>query len=551
MIGDAQYIVWLVLLAAALHFTPTGRALSPRWHAAMVTTAVAGAMWFAMKMVHSVPLNDPFAGVRNPWARRFPTVLDGLYFLTVMVANAGVVVGAVSLFVRIRRSRGDERRQLQWMFLVAIVFPLLILATFAAALTDHQAIVNITAGLFVFIVPVAAGASVLRFRLYDVDRILSRAATYVLVSLVLGAVFVTLAVGLGQLLGSVDSESRAGGLVASVATVAIAAPVHRFVQRALDRRFNRRRFSATNLVREYLKEPSPQTGIEQLFQLALGDPNLHIAYWVDGSQWVASSGQRTEVDDQDLVVQRHSRPVACVHFDHSIVETELVHTVANQAIAELDNVALRAAVALQLVEVRESRARIVAAHLSERHRLERNLHDGAQQRLLGLAFELRAAELSRDGERLSSAVCTAIDQLRVAVEELRDLANGLHPQMLSDGGLAATMEDLASRTPVPLHIHATPDRFAPDVEAAIWFVACEAITNAVKHAHPSCVDVRVEHCGEEVRLVVEDDGVGGADPTGRGLQGIADRAEAAGGRLAVSARLPRGTTISVELPCAS
>ena len=143
-----------------------------------------------------------------------------------------------------------------------------------------------------------------------------------------------------------------------------------------------------------------------------------------------------------------------------------------------------------------------------------------------MAFEIRAAQLSGDEVRIGATLANAVGQLRTAVEELRDLANGLHPQMLSDGGLAAALEDLASRTTVPIHVHATNDRFEPDVEAALWFIACEAITNAVKHADPSWIEVSVERIGDSVRLAVDDDGVGGAEASGTGLRGLADRAEA-------------------------
>ncbi len=166
----------------------------------------------------------------------------------------------------------------------------------------------------------------------------------------------------------------------------------------------------------------------------------------------------------------------------------------------MENARLRAAITLQLVEVRESRARIVEAQLAERRKIERDLHDGAQQRLLGLAMQLRAVELSGDAERMRATVATAVDEVQAAVRDLRELANGLRPAVLIDGGLAAALDDLAARSPVPVQLETTGERFAPEIEETAWFIACEAVANAVKHAAPHSVAIsdlprRTAGCG--------------------------------------------------------
>ncbi len=219
-------------------------------------------------------------------------------------------------------------------------------------------------------------------------------------------------------------------------------------------------------------------------------------------------------------------------------------------LAELDNIRLRAEVAAQLEEVRESRARIVAAQAAERHRIERNLHDGAQQRLLGLAMHLRATEL-RDGTHDQLLIDHAVDELGAAVRDLRDLANGLHPAVLADGGLAAALDELAGRAPLPVALDVPPIRLPTLVEETLWFVACEALANTVKHAaaHTMRIEVRAED--GVVCLRCSDDGRGGADPSGTGLRGIADRTEAAGGRFHLHSAAAHGTTIEAELPCGS
>jgi signal transduction histidine kinase len=285
---------------------------------------------------------------------------------------------------------------------------------------------------------------------------------------------------------------------------------------------------------------------------ALGDERLAVAYWIDEHErWVSEDGTPASPGPAAVTVQRRGALIAALAFDGARVERGTVEAAAAEARAELENARLRAAIARQLVEVRESRARIVAAQVAERRKIERNLHDGAQQRLLALAFQLRAAEVSQSPERARATIESAVEQLQFAVRELRDLANGLHPAALSDGGLAAALDDLAARTPLPIRLDATEERFAPEVEQTAWFIVCEAVANAVKHARSR--SVAISACREDghLRLVVEDDGVGGADPAGQGLRGIADRAEAAGGRLAVGERTGGGTVVVAELPCGS
>jgi signal transduction histidine kinase len=221
----------------------------------------------------------------------------------------------------------------------------------------------------------------------------------------------------------------------------------------------------------------------------------------------------------------------------------------------LENERLQAEIKAQLQQVRESRARIVATGDAERRRIERDLHDGAQQRLvtlslvLGLAREQAAATADI---ALEEVLDEAASQLRLALAELRELARGIHPSVLSDAGLHAAIESLAVRLPVAVTVSSgTTPRFDAAIEAAAYFVAAEALTNVVKYANAS--DVRVTLTYSSGRLIVEvvDDGVGGADPRlGSGLVGLADRVGALAGRLDVVSEPGRGTRIAATLPCA-
>ncbi len=448
--------------------------------------------------------------------------------------------------------------QLRWLGWSAVPFACFVVGAFIAAKLDNQAVLVLMAGGFATIIPVTAALAIEQYHLYDIERLVSRAVLWALLSVVLASCYTVVVVVVGSVLGTTRPGGYPGGgaqwptIIATLATVSLLGPARRFLQDALDRRFNRRRFDALATIRRYLREPAPGFTVEQALREALRDETLTVAYWIDEREnWVSAEGNPASPGATALTLQRHDLPVCAMTYDAQQVERGVAEAVAAEALAELENARLRAAITLQLVEVRESRARIAAAQLAERRKIERNLHDGAQQRLLATALQLRAAEVNQSPERVRAAVAGAIDQVQFAIQDLRDLANGLLPATLSDGGLAAAFDDLVSRTPVPVRFRATDRRYPAPVEATAWFIACEAVANAVKHAAPQSVAISAEREGDHLRLVIEDDGIGGANPAGSGLRGIADRAEAFGGRLTVNERPGHGTIITAELPCAS
>jgi signal transduction histidine kinase len=306
-------------------------------------------------------------------------------------------------------------------------------------------------------------------------------------------------------------------------------------------------------------ERTPPAEIRDALARALHDPSLEVAFWLpERKAYCDADGHPVELDRARAVTELFdgAEPLAAIVHDPALLdEPKLVAAAGSAATLALQNARLQADLRAQLAKVRESRARIVTAGDEVRRRVERNIHDGAQQRLVSLALELRLAERRlHAGDRgdVDRVLASAVVELQGAVTELRELAQGIHPAVLTDEGLTAALQLLAARSTVPVSIGATPDRrLAPEIEAAAYYVAAEGLTNAAKHASASRVKISAER--ENGMLVVEvaDDGCGGADPSGAGLRGLADRVEAHGGRLRVEGEAGEGTRVVAEIPCAS
>jgi signal transduction histidine kinase len=232
---------------------------------------------------------------------------------------------------------------------------------------------------------------------------------------------------------------------------------------------------------------------------------------------------------------------------------DLLDGVLSTAGLSIEMARLRVEVRIQLAEVEASRTRIVEAGYEERRRLERDLHDGAQQRLVSLGVQLRRLQMSlpREAQILSPALDQIVDEVGSAIGDLRQIAAGVRPARLDDG-LAAALRDLARTTPVPLEVDAPQERVAASVEAAAYFVACEAITNAVKHGSASKVAVRAHRENGTLHVRITDDGIGGATVRrGSGLAGLRDRVAAHGGTFEIVSPRGGGTTLQVAIPCES
>jgi signal transduction histidine kinase len=309
-----------------------------------------------------------------------------------------------------------------------------------------------------------------------------------------------------------------------------------------------------------LSEPLPRERLRAPLAQALGDPSLEVAYWSEEGGYVDEAGGPVilPADDDEgravTVIQGGGHPLAVLIHDRSLLEDPgLVQSVGAAVRMAVENERLRARLEEQLAEVRASRARIVAAADEERRRVERDLHDGAQQRLLTLSLALRVARSQASGREdpdLQETLAGADEELRQALAEIRELARGIHPVVLSRAGLAAALRSLAERASVPVEITGAPsDRYPAPVEAAVYFVVSEALANVGKHARASRAAVSVSTSDDVLRVEVSDDGVGAATTSGgSGLLGLRDRVSALGGWLRVDSPPGEGTTVSAEIP---
>jgi signal transduction histidine kinase len=309
-----------------------------------------------------------------------------------------------------------------------------------------------------------------------------------------------------------------------------------------------------------LGEAPPRGEMREALSRALRDPSLELLYWIpDDRRYVDARGHAVDLPDPGTgrtvsPVEREGRPVAAIVHDASLLEDpELVRTAGAAAALALENERLDAELRAKVEELRESRARMLRAGLEDRRALERNLHDGAQQRLVSMALNLRLARSKLRDDPVAAEVLIdgAGSELDEALAELRELARGIHPAVLTERGLAPALATLAGRAPLPVEVTGDPGADLSEAqELAAYFVVSEALTNVAKYAHASQAVVNLGR--ENGRLVVEvaDDGVGGADPKrGTGLQGLADRLAAVDGRLEVDSPQGRGTTVRARIPC--
>jgi signal transduction histidine kinase len=557
---SAWPLLFGVLIAIAFVF-PDGRLPSPRWRRVAFGTAAAFAAFLVLSFFDSEPFESPYVHVDKPLPG-LPGIFGVLWPLAFLGMLAGLVAGAQAVRARFRRARGIERLQLKWLAYTAVLVPATLLVCVAGALaTDSGDDGDVFKALFFFMlgaIPTSVGVAVLRYRLYDIDRVINRTLVYGVLTLMLAGAYAAITLVVGTGLGSGSAWPTA---VATLLVAVAFRPLRARVQDAVDRRFSRARYDARTRIVGFLEDlragrAAPEE-VEPLLREVLSDPRFELRFFLPESElYVDARGRPADDQAEDgrvrTPVTRAGLPLGLVL--HSPVDEGrpgLLEEVVEAAGLAIEIARLRVELRRQLDEVEASRARIVSAGYEERRRLERDLHDGAQQRLISIGLALRHAqhELGVSPEKAGESIDGAVREIDVAAGELQELARGVRPAQL-DAGLTPALRELAARAPLPVHVNANGERFSQELEAAAYFIASEGLTNAVKHSEARQVTLSAERLDGKLAISISDDGIGGAAPNGgSGLRGLADRAAAHGGSFAIDSEPHHGTVLTVELPC--
>jgi len=495
----------------------------------------------------------------------------------------GAIVAGVSLVVRSRSATGERRQQVRLLAAVgsAVLVELALGITLGGLFPQNEAIGNLMF-LLLFVtlvlgVPIACGVAILRYRLYDLDLVIRKTVVIGLLAAFIGVVYAVIVGGVGALVGSASNPYLS---FAAAATLAIAfQPARDRARRLADRLVYGERATPYEVLADFSGRVGEAYATEDVLP-RMAQLLVEGAGAATGTVWLRVGGElrpeaswpveapgaapvTIERDELPAFADRHATEVrdrgellgaltvtmpASDPIDPA--KEKLIRDLASQAGLVLRNVRL-------IEEVRASRQRLVAAQDEERRRLERNLHDGAQQRLVALAVQLKLVEqlVERDPAKARDLAGRVQTEATEALEELRELARGIYPPLLADQGLAAALGSQARKAVVPTTVEADDvGRYSREVEAAVYFSALEALNNVAKYANATRAVVRLSRSDGHLQLEVTDDG-DGFDPDatsyGTGLQGIADRLAAVGGDLRVESAPGAGTTIHGSVPAGS
>jgi signal transduction histidine kinase len=561
-VGNWAWVLSLVWLAFALLLFPTGHLPSRRWRPA------AWVVVLACVVLTAIPLQVATSAWADPFSETaFNGGTLGLPFLVALVA--AFVPPLVAVVVRFRRSRGDERLQMKW-FVGGAFF--VVAALVAVNLSNSLAIsVLLSLALVFFLASIAV--AVLKYRLYEIDIVVNKTIVYGVLAAFLVAVYVALVIGIGAAIGSAHNPFLT--LVAAGVMALAFNPVRTRATHLANRFVYGKRATPYEVLSHFSDEVAGAYALEDVLprtaqMLGEGTGASRADIWlvsgtelVDEATWPAAPGlEPVSLSEADgLSVPGASRTVAVRHQGDllgaisihkppgdpvSAVEEKLLTDVASQAGLVLRNVRL-------VEDLKASRQRIVAAQDEERRRLERNIHDGAQQQLVALAVK---ANLAQSMVKSDPDVERLLAQLKIeaqdALENLRDLARGIYPPLLADRGLAAALRAQVKKSAVPTSVESDGiGRYRQDAEAAVYFCALEALQNVAKYANASRAVVRLSASDGNLSFIVEDDGIGfdvGARGYGTGMQGMADRLASLGGELRVRSVRNSGTVIEGTVP---
>ena len=570
---------WVVVIVPIILFFPDGKLPGRRW--AVVLWAQAGTLLLALLGLGLTP--GPLSTaptLQNPlgWA----TAGDALA-VVLGVATVGqlgcTVVAAGALVMRLRRARGDERQQFKWVAYAASIWALGLVAAVAAP-TELKVLAQF--GQFVTMAGLlgAVAIAVLKYRLYDVDLVINRTLVYGSLAAMITVVYVALVVGLGMVIGARGEPSLGLSMLATAAVAVAFQPVRERVQRFANQLVYGHRASPYQVLSEFSRRMAEALSIDDVLPRmaeaaarGVGGRSGRVRVFVPGGAdralaWPSDS--HTSSFDRTELVLHQGEPVGEIAVakvrGESVTpgEAALLTDLAAQAGPALSNVRLTLELegrlrelAAQADELRASRQRIVAAQDAERRRLERDIHDGAQQHLVAIAVNARLARQVLDSAPVrTGALLDEINaQVEDALETLRTLARGIFPPVLADRGLVPALRAHLTRSASAARLEADASvarvRFDRRIESAMYFCCLEALQNAAKHAAGAPARVYLSAEPEWLTFSVSDEGAGfdtELNHGGTGLQGMLDRMAALGGTLEVVSTTGRGTTIRGRLP---
>ncbi len=554
--------IWLAsfgLGALVLPLFPDGRPLSRRWGIWIAICAAGTAAAIVGYALSTHPL--VFEGVSNPigvpGASQVASV--GVAFFLLLL-----VTGLASLVIRLRGSTGDEHEQMKWLaastgLVVAMFVAYLLVYGIAGTQGALGNVLEAAIVLAIYTIPVSIGIAILKYRLYDIDVVIKKALIALMLAVLLGAVSLLVVATLGQVAlwrGTPKGVSVLVGIVIGVAFV----PVLRLSRRIADRVVYGRRATPYEVLSTFSSRVADTYSIDdvlprltQILAAATGATSARVLVRIGSDlQEVAAYGTPGGDEVSTPVVHQGEELGALVmafpaNDPIDPPKQTLITNMAQQAGLVLRNVRL-------VEELRASRQRIVAAQDARARKLERDIHDGAQQQLVALAVKQRLLTglIGTDDERARAIADGLVSETNDALENLRDLARGIYPPLLADKGLSAALEAQARRAPVPVSVDAEGvDRYGQDVEAAVYFSCLEALQNVAKYANASSATIRLAQTNGHLEFEVTDDGAGFDTATtglGSGLRGMADRLAAVGGEVTVRSSPSEGTTVAGRLP---
>src|SRR3954447_1409442 len=573
-IMNASWVPFIGISGYLLLLFPDGHLPSPRWRWYAWTCGIGLATLAALIIFEPGPLEDMgHPELQNPLGTSVVGALGDWIFAFVIFAPMIVVGGAAAIIRRLRRERDPvQRQQLRWLAwaagLIAFLYVIAFLpqAAFGSQQGDtwESALGSVAACSFVLI-PITIGIAVLRYRLYDIDVVIRKTVVVAVLGGFIAIVYMALVAGIGIFVGTRSRNIGVAAAAIAAALVAVAfQPVSRWARRLADHLVYGKRATpyevlttfGSNLADTYAAEDvlariarvlGEGVGAERArVWLGADVARRVVAVWPDDSPQGGADDVVEDVRHRgDVLGALSVRMPASDPIDEP--RAKLVSDLAAQAGLVLRNVAL-------VEDLRESRRRLVAAQDLERRKLERNIHDGAQQQLVALTVKLRLARqvLGKDPARVDGMLEDLAGETQRALEDLRDLARGIYPPLLADKGLGAALEAQASRSPVPVSVEADGvGRYVPEVEAAVYFSCLEAMQNIAKYAAATSATIQLREVPGRLEFSIRDDGVGfdaAATSYGTGLQGIADRLAALGGALVVVSTPGSGTAITGSLP---